>query len=743
MLSLADELDYLRRVRAAQNWMLDHARMRVATGEQIAGDRYTAETLGRMLKSHAKELASSPEAPPYFGRMDHDGHQYYIGRRRITDATGTALVIDWRAPVSSRFYRAGARDRLGVTARRRYGWILPLPTTPTGSTPPATPTGSALPAMPSGSLPPATLTGSALSATPTGFALSATLTGFEDEDLLSFGEPGRLLAEEIERPRVGPMRDIVATIQPDQDELVRTSLNRSLCVQGGPGTGKTAVGLHRAAYLLYTYREQLKRNGVLIIGPNPAFLNYIAAVLPALGELDVRQRTLTGLLGTPRAPDDPAADLIKHDPRMAAVLARAVRATVRPPTGDLVVPDGSVRLRIPESDLIRMVDKIRSEDPLHGLGRERLRARVTALLARRIESRGESTGYAWTQRISRCAPVRALLDQAWPKICPADLLADLLSDTTTLATAAAGILTPAEQVTIRHRRRSRRWSAADLVLLDEIAGLLDHPEPFGHIVVDEAQDLSPMECRVIARRSRHGSLTILGDLAQGTTPWAARDWPAHLSHLGHPEAPTIALTRGFRVPAEVLNYANRLLPSLGVRVPETTSFRTDGSLTIDAHPDVPAAVRSALTHEGSIAVIATAPRLQTVITELTAAGLQPAITEPTATGPQPPNTKPTATGPQPVSAGLTAADPQPANTEPNAAGLAPVTLDPGPDPSPVAPRVTALPAHLAKGLEFDHVIVVNPQEITEAEPRGLNRLYVVLTRAVSRLDVLTGVSPPE
>ncbi|HWS35910.1 MAG TPA: ATP-binding domain-containing protein, partial [Actinoplanes sp.] len=367
------------------------------------------------------------------------------------------------------------------------------------------------------------------------------------------------------------------------------------------------------------------------------------------------------------------------------VLAAAVHAPIRLPAGDLVVADGSARLRVPETVLGRLVAEIRAENLPHDLGRERLRARITDRLARQLESRGESTGYAWTHRTSRSRPVRAVLDQAWPKIRPEDLLATLLSDPAVLAAAADGLLTPAEQAAVLRRRRSRRWSAADLVLLDETAGLLGHPESFGHIVVDEAQDLSPMECRVIARRSRHGSLTVLGDLAQGTTPWAAADWPAQLTHLGHPDAPVTALTRGFRVPAAVLEHANRLLPDLGVTVPATTSVRTDGSLTIDGFPDVVTAVRAALTHQGSVAVIATEARLAQVTADLAAAGL--------------------------------------------------ATLTPDQDPSPV--RVTTVPAHLAKGLEFDHVIVAGPDEIVAAEPRGLNRLYVVLTRAVSRLDILT------
>src|SRR5262245_48073058 len=240
---LADELAYLDRARQALTWMLEHARMRVATGEQVAGDRYTSEQLGRMLKSYVKELAEEPDSPLYLGKLQFDAspdadehrHQrYYIGRRRITDASGQPLVIDWRAPVSSRFYRASARDRQGVAARRRFGWTAHHP---------------------------------------------VRLTGFEDEHLdrgEELGSASQLLTAEIERPRVGPMRDIVATIQPDQDELVRADLDRSLCVQGGPGTGKTAVGLHRAAYLLYVHRRQLTRNGVLVVGPNPAFLHYIS-----------------------------------------------------------------------------------------------------------------------------------------------------------------------------------------------------------------------------------------------------------------------------------------------------------------------------------------------------------------------------------------------------------------------------------------------------------------------------------
>ncbi|MEV0716393.1 AAA family ATPase [Asanoa sp. NPDC050611] len=658
----ADELAFLARAREALAWMLDHARMRVATGDQVAGDRYTAERLGRMLKSYAKELAEEPDSPLYFGRLwfgagpdagEHRDQSYYIGRRRMTDAAGEPLVIDWRAPVSARFYRASARDRLGVTTRRRFGWSSHHP---------------------------------------------VRLTGFEDERLdrgEELGTASHLLTAEIERPRVGPMRDIVATIQPEQDELVRADLDRSLCVQGGPGTGKTAVGLHRAAYLLYAHRRQLQRNGVLVVGPNPAFLRYISAVLPALGEVDVQQQTLDEVLreSPPGATDSDEAARVKHDARMAAVLRRAVYAHIAEPDGPIALPVDAYRLRIGAVALARQVAEIRGEDLPYGVGRERLRARIVALLQRQLESRGESPGRAWLQKIGRAAAVTAALDQAWPRIRPEELLTSLLSEAHTLARAADGILTADEQKAIRWARpprgfKSAKWSAADHALLDEIAGLIDHPAGFRHIVVDEAQDLSPMQCRALARRSAHGSLTVLGDLAQGTTPWAAVDWPAQLAHLGKAGAPVEALTLGFRVPAVVLALANRLLPGLHAAAPATRSVRTDGALRIRQAPDVATAtvdaVRGALAHEGSVAVIATGPLLPDLAAALARAGLKV-----------------------------------------NAAG------QDEPDR-----RVTLLPAVLAKGLEFDHVIVVEPGDIVRAERRGLNRLYVVLTRAVSRLDVL-------
>jgi DNA helicase IV len=296
--------------------------------------------------------------------------------------------------------------------------------------------------------------------------------------------------------------------------------------------------------------------------------------------------------------------------------------------------------------------------------------------------------------MGRHADVRSFLDQVWPDVTPEQLVFRILSDASALAAAAEGILGAEEQAALLWQRPPRtakttKWSAADTVLIDEAAGLIDRLPSFGHVVVDEAQDLSPMQCRAIARRSEHGSITLLGDLAQGTAPWAARDWAETLVHLGKPGARIVALTTGFRVPAAVVDLANRLLPSLNVAVPEAVSLRRDGWLAVrevsDVDANVVVEVHDALNHEGSVGVIAADTAVPRLVAALRSAGVD--------------------------------------------------VIAPDDDPD-IEARVTVLAATLAKGLEYDHVIVVEPAEIVESEVRGLHRLYVVLTRAVSRLAVI-------
>jgi DNA helicase IV len=663
---LSYERQHLVRSRAALKQMRELAEALYSTGERVAGDAYTAEQLGRHMARRVRELADDPNTPLFFGRLDlasgnrTDANRFHIGRRHVTDAAGEPMVLDWRAPISRSFYQASAKDPQGVRTRRRFGFMR------------------------------------------------GDLTSFEDEHLNRGEELGinsRILTSEIERPRVGPMRDIVATIQPEQDELVRADLAETICVQGAPGTGKTAVGLHRAAFLLFTYRERLKRSGVLIVGPNSAFLHYIASVLPALGELDVHHSTVDALVETVtiKAEDTPEAAKVKHDARMATVLATALWGRIGKPTEPLTVPDDSYRWRIATEPLRRIVDGVRSENPAYGIGRERVRARVVALLQRQSENRrGDSPSDAWLRRMGKSKPVTAFVDQVWPAVTGPELVAELLTDPRT-----AGELTTGEQEAIRWAKppkthKSARWTAADAVLVDEANGLIDRPSSFGHVVVDEAQDLSAMQCRAIARRSEHGSLTVLGDLAQATAPWAAATWTASLEHLGKPQGRVVPLTTGFRVPAAVLVLANRLLPALDVDVPPAVSLRGDGELRIETDPDVAgatiAAVRRALTIEGSVGVIAP---------DAAVAGLRTALAEAAV------------------------------ETASATADLSPKEATATTDLSPKeATRVTVLPATVAKGLEYDHVIVVEPADIVAAEARGLNRLYVVLTRAVSRLDIV-------
>jgi DNA helicase IV len=691
--TLAHERAYHDTCRAALAAMVEGAGEQVVVGEDVSASGADAEVLGYRLRSRAKEMRELPEGPLFFGRLDFDAHtdadhagqSYHVGRLRISEAPAVPpLVVDWRAPVSRAFYQASSRDPRGVAVRRRFGWA------------------------------------------PGSRGDSADLTGLEDERLDRRGpsgtraaaHPGSLLAAEIERPRLGPMRDIAATIQPEQDDLVRADLGTSVCVQGAPGTGKTAVGLHRAAYLLYTYPQRIRRGGLLILGPNRTFLSYIAEVLPALGETGVRQSTVTDEIARHpvTAEDDERTAAVKHDPRMAEVLRRALYAGVadsggsgqwpeRPHRFDsLVLAEGSYRWRVSGEELRRIVAEVRAQDLPYDVGRERVRARVVRLLQMQAERRAGPRPTAWVYRVSRSRPVGAYVDAVWPKVRPEEVLAGLLGDPDALAVAARGLLDADERKAVHWAKpprtwRSARWSAADLVLLDEVAGLLTHPDGYGHVVVDEAQDLSPMECRAIARRAAYGSVTVLGDLAQGTTPWAARDWPGLLAHLGKPDAHVVPLTTGFRVPQAVVGLANGLLGRLGVDVPAARSLRKDGELRIrrvdgtearatgDAAPETVsetvAAVRDALTREGSVGVIAAeGPDVVRLREALGEAGI--------------------ATG----------------------------------GPGELGARVAVLGAGEAKGLEYDHVVVVEPAAIVAAEGRGLHRLYVVLTRAVSRLDVV-------
>ncbi|MFD9970340.1 HelD family protein [Streptomyces sp. NPDC059011] len=673
---LALEQAYVAVCREAMTRQVDDAQYQVVAGEDVSGDGASAEALGRYLRTRARQMAEEPDSPLFFGRLDfedseeagdHRRQRYYIGRRRVSEhPAAPPLVIDWRAPVSRTYYQAGALDPRGVAVRRRFGWA------------------------------------------PWSQGAPEDLTGLEDEHLDH--APGEhdgdaasaIVAAEIERPRLGPMRDIVATIQPEQDDLVRSELNESVCVQGAPGSGKTAVGLHRAAYLLYTFPERLQRSGLLIIGPNRTFLRYISEVLPSLGEIDIAQLTVEDVVARHpvRRVDSEDAVVLKHSDRMATVLERALYARVRHPEESIAVTDGSYRWRLDSYDLARVVDEVRDMGVPYAIGREHVRSRVVTLIQQQAERRAGPKSVTWARKIGRSKPVAALLETAWPVARPEEVVATLLSDPAVMEAAADGVFDAAERRALLWAKppsseKSATWSIEDMLLLDEVAGLIERPEGYGHVVVDEAQDLSPMQCRAIARRSAFGSVTVLGDLAQATAPWSARTWQQQLTHLGKARATVVPLTTGFRVPAAVMELANRLVGALGVDVPAARSLRHDGELTVSAVDDVAAAtvssVRAALDREGSVAVIAADDAVAATSAALHRAGIETATAEEVGT----------------------------------------------------AARVTVLPATVVKGLEYDHVVVVEPAAIAESEPRGLHRLYVVVTRAVSRLDMLHSRPLPE
>lgn len=624
-------------------------------------DELSSHALGRIRAERLATLGSDPDAPPFFGRTDRDAdggtggtdgtgpEVFHIGRRHVRDAAGDPVVIDWRAPIARAFYRATPDDRMGVRLRRRFGFH------------------------------------------------DGQLSSYEDEHLDRgevLGLRSELLREEIERPRVGPMRDIVSTIQPDQDELVRADLDTSLCIQGAPGTGKTAVGLHRAAYLLYTYPDRLRRSGVLVVGPNSAFLHYIAQVLPSLGEGGITQSTIAGLLGWAPGADEPLElAVLKGDARLADVLRRAVLSHVAKPTEDVVAIVGTKRYRVGAHHLRRYVDDARralGSGLRWSMARERLQKQVAEDVRRQREDAGGAPTDAETARVARSSAVREWLDVVWPQLTAPELLARLYDSPEFLTRCSRDVLTDDERSAL-HRAapksvKSIRWTPADVVLLDELDALLNGTDTFVHAVVDEAQDLSAMQCRAVARRCPIGSLTVLGDLAQATTPWAPGSWAATLGHLGH-DAAVRPLTTGYRVPGEVLDLANRLLPHIAADVPPATSVRQgESALGFATRGRLVAEVESAAAAPGSIGVIVADAAAGAVLAELRAAGV----------------------------------DAHPLDEEAD-------------------PRVTVVPASAAKGLEYDSVVLVEPAAVVAGEPSrvdGLRRLYVVLTRAVSSLRVV-------
>lgn len=643
--------------RACRDEMI---RMFERVDPQDSADEFTKEYIEVTVEEALEDLRT-PGAGDFFGRIDEstettpsgavtDGDVWYIGRRHIEDVEHDPVVIDWRAPIAAPFYRATTLDPLGLRHRRRF------------------------------------------------MMSDGELTSYLDEQLddpdsagAASGIPDPVLAE-IGAARTGAMREIVATIQAEQDIVIRAPMQQALIVQGGPGTGKTAVGLHRAAYLLFEHRRRLVSEGVLVVGPNQVLLDYIGNVLPSLGERSVQQRTVLDLC-VPRVDvegsDDVDVAKLKGDPRMLEVLQRAVRNGIRLPTEAIRVPLG-LRTWVVEPDefagwVATALGGTAQGRPLNG------RRAALKTIAQQHLRRQSDRDDAWT----RSASLKEAVTKAWPTQHPKAVLQRLLTNADVLADAADGLLSAVEQHALlgpKPGSKERPWTAADQLLLDETNSLLDGPPfVFGHVVVDEAQDQSAVGLRVIGRRSPAGSFTILGDLAQSTTPAGQHEWPAVARYLGAAEYEVAHLTIGYRVPEPVLSVANLLLPFTAVDTIASRSVRMDGEAPTMRVVE-PVLLAAAVAEE-----VATARHRHVLTGVVAPAHLHGAITGALA-----------------------------------ATGLEAVTRVQDVQRT----QIPIFSPEAVKGLEFDAVVVVNPGEIFDGTPRGARLLYVSMTRAVQVLRMI-------
>ncbi len=602
----------------------------------------------------------------------------------MADEEREPVVIDWRAPVAEPFYRATGRNPMGLARRRHFA------------------------------------------------NKGRQVLAIEDE---LFGEghlgvtgeaPGGLsgystLLAALETRRTGQLGDIVGTIQAQQDEIIRSPQAGVLIVQGGPGTGKTVVALHRAAYLLYTYRFPLEDQGVLVVGPNRVFLRYIEQVLPSLGEAGVELVVLSDLvpdvdLG---ASETRRSARVKGDARMARVLAKAVHDRERPLREDLVVPFGvtSLRLTVEASD--RIVKAARRRFRRHNAARRFVETEVFAAMA--ATGRIETTGEDVRDRTRHLEQVREALERMWPVLTPARAAARPLRLPRPAAPRRVevavrrrvdGPLSPPPRarqhqrqrcglVGRRHRAPGRGTGAARAAGQPQRNDADGEIRTYGHIVVDEVQDLTPMQLRMVARRSLNGSMTVVGDIAQATGPFAPDDWSEVLAHLpDRRPARVVELTIGYRIPEQIMAMANRILRVAAPQIAPPVAVREG-----DAPPEVRrvppdelgAGIAEAVRElqgelgEAGIAVVSPASLVDDVTAALTVAGIAFGVA---------------------TRRGLEA-------------------------------DVSVVPVDLAKGLELDGVVLVEPARIVAEERQGLRALYVALTRSTKRLTIVHAQPLPE
>ncbi|GAB3746599.1 AAA family ATPase [Microlunatus parietis] len=749
--TLYDRLDHLRRQAEEQL----ASTIRAATSDTDQGVRERQHFAERLAQRAAALTAA--ERGLVIGRLDTDtGDRLYLGRIGMADDDAEPMLIDWRAPVAAAFYRATPAERLGIRRRRHL------------------------------------------------HLRQREVIGIDDDvlDFTAVDGDGQLAGEAallnaLRQARTGRMADIVATIQAEQDKIIRSGLSGILVVEGGPGTGKTVVALHRAAYLLYTHRDRLADKGILVIGPNRTFLRYVEQVLPGLGETDVVLGSIGDLYPPLRtaAVDPPATAMIKGDPRMVDLVAAAIVDHQRYPEDGLTVRVGdeehsldadfcrtlrdrarerAAQLQLPHNRVRPFVVE-RLLDELVGRELDRLEKMIDEVdvpeliegeedldLRGFLDPKGMRANLAQSEAFSRAA------DLIWPELTPEGLLTELYTDADFRNRVATG-LTPAERDSLtRPEPVEEPWTISDVPLLDELAELLgpaqelldreaaeqrraqaqrdsesleldlaaaeaaelaleyadeDHGEiliegsevlsryydegiiepladrarrdrewAYGHVIVDEAQELSPMAWRMLARRCPTGSMTAVGDLAQAAAPDSPQSWAAALDPVAAGRWRREALTVSYRSTGPILEYANGILAAAGSDATAPRAARPDGdepwtSTATDLVRELPERLAGErdLIGEGNVAVITTPDRVDDCLALARSAF-------------------------------------------PEAASFA--------DEDFLEAPVAVLTPEQSKGLEFDSVIIVAPDEIRAAGPRGHADLYVAATRPTRRLGLL-------
>lgn len=703
------------------------AEILLATGTGTHQWRTERDSIASNYEHRLKQMAIG-DAPLCFGRLDlEDETILHVGRVGVSSDDQEVLLVDWRAPIAALFYRATSGAPEGVRLRRHL------------------------------------------------LAKGRDIIDIDDEifdrELLETTDPDDLhgdaaLLAAVGRARTGQMGDIVATIQREQDAVIRSELSGILVVQGGPGTGKTAVALHRAAYLLYTHHNRLMQNGVLVIGPNRVFLHYIEQVLPSLGENGAMLATPYGLYPgvRPTEHDKPDAMRIKGDIIMVQIISKAIADRQRVPRGELLVAFELVRLSIPRAVIRRARDAGRSRRRPHNQARTTVESVLLDYLMSKIAQRMAESGEEpldhedlrpMRRSLAYSHDFMVAMERIWPLITPEQLLNDLYGIPALLHSAAPQ-LSESELNTLHRDRHENAvgvaWTIEDVAVLDEAAELLgpaddaqrrrderrrrvnrkeeaayaqqvlgtfrvdahvdiealadtysgERPEEFtdrakndrtvkfGHVIVDEAQELSPMTWRMIFRRNPSRSMTIVGDLAQASSPWSPTTWGTVLDPYGADRWNQVELTVNYRTPSEIMALATCVLREALPNVVAPAAIRDAGTQ--------PVAYQS---ERGEIA------RLTARVVAAELAALEEG--------------RLCVLGPSELIDHLRS----------TFAALLPLWFVGGSRTDDA--RVVLLDTRDAKGLEFDVVVLVEPQLIIEASTRGLNDLYVALTRATQRL----------